>query len=89
MAPTNKAKAAGVSAGSFLELRAQVAKQKEGLAKGSTTAVVGKKKDGKVRKSCHPFARVTHSPAHRNRTNGHSQTKAFRAALLETWSRKS
>ena len=51
MAPTNKAKAAGVSSGSFLELRAQVAKQKESLSKGSaTTAVVGgEKKNGKVR----------------------------------------
>ena len=49
MAPTNKAKAAGVSAGSFLELRAQVAKQKESLSKGSTTAVGGKKKVEKVR----------------------------------------
>ena len=50
MAPINKAKAAGVSAGSFLELRAQVSKQKEGLSKGNTTAIVGKK-DGKVRLS--------------------------------------
>src|SRR5260221_13341991 len=51
MVRTNKAKAAGVSAGSFLELRAQVAKQKESLAKGDTTAIVGKKKEGKVRLS--------------------------------------
>jgi hypothetical protein len=50
MAPTNKAQAAGVSSGSFLELRAQVAKQKETLSKGNATAVVGGKKDvGKVR----------------------------------------
>jgi hypothetical protein len=60
MAPTNKAQAAGVSSGSFLELRAQVVKQKEGLAKGSPTAIIGKKKDGKVRKlvltSAHFFA---------------------------------
>jgi hypothetical protein len=45
MAPTNKAQAAGVSSGSFLELRAQVAKQKETLSKGNATAVVGGKKD--------------------------------------------
>ena len=50
MAPTNKAQAAGVSSGSFLELRAQVAKQKETLSKGNATAVVGGKKNvGKVR----------------------------------------
>lgn len=49
MAPTNKAQAAGVSAGSFLELRAQVAKQKESLIKGKATAVAGRKKEGKVR----------------------------------------
>ena len=52
MAPTNKAQAAGVSSGSFLELRAQVAKQKDSLSKGSTTAAVagnGGKKNGKVR----------------------------------------
>jgi hypothetical protein len=48
MAPTNKAQAAGVSAGSFLELRAQVAKKKESITKGNATAVVGRKKDGKV-----------------------------------------
>jgi len=50
MAPVNKAKAAGVSAGSFLELRSQVSKKKESLSKGSTTAIAGKK-DGKVRLS--------------------------------------
>ena len=50
MAPTNKAKAAGVSSGSFLELRAQVAKRKETLSKGNATAVVGGKKNaGNVR----------------------------------------
>jgi hypothetical protein len=50
MAPTNKAKAAGVSSGSFLELRAQVAKRKETLSKGNATALVdGKKSSGKVR----------------------------------------
>lgn len=49
MAPTNKAKAAGVSSGSFLELRAQVAKHKESLSKGNATAVVDGKKSGKVR----------------------------------------
>ena len=52
MAPTNKAQAAGVSSGSFLELRAQVAKQKDSLSKGSTTAAVagnGGKKNSKVR----------------------------------------
>ncbi len=49
MAPTNKAQAAGVSSGSFLELRAQVAKQKESLSKGNATAVVGGTKNGKVR----------------------------------------
>jgi hypothetical protein len=49
MAPTNKAKAAGVSSGSFLELRAQVAKHKESLSKGIPTAVVDEKKSGKVR----------------------------------------
>jgi hypothetical protein len=49
MAPTNKAQAAGISTGSFLELRAQVAKQKETLTKGSTTAIIGRQKDGKVR----------------------------------------
>lgn len=49
MAPTNKAQAAGVSSGSFLELRAQVAKHKESLSNGNTTAVVGGKKSGKVR----------------------------------------
>jgi hypothetical protein len=49
MAPTNKAKAAGVSSGSFLELRAQVAKNKESLSKGDATAVVDGKKSGKVR----------------------------------------
>ncbi|KAI0250259.1 hypothetical protein BJV78DRAFT_1128214 [Lactifluus subvellereus] len=51
MAPTNKAQAAGVSSGSFLELRAQVAKRTEGLTKdkaaGSVTATVGRKKNGK------------------------------------------
>jgi hypothetical protein len=51
MPPTNKAQAAGVSAGSFLELRAQVAKQKESLTKGKATAVAGRKKEGKVRNS--------------------------------------
>ena len=51
MAPTNKAQTAGVSAGSFLELRAQVAKQKESLTKGNAAAIVGRKKDGKVRNS--------------------------------------
>jgi hypothetical protein len=55
MAPTNKAKAAGVSSGSFLELRAQVAKRKEGLVKdkaaGNVTAIVGRKKNEKVRES--------------------------------------
>lgn len=53
MAPTNKAKAAGVSSGSFLELRAQVAKQKDSLSKGgatAATAVDGGKKNGKVRR---------------------------------------
>jgi len=49
MAPTNKAQAAGVSSGSFLELRAQVAKHKESLSNGNATAVVGGKKSGKVR----------------------------------------
>lgn len=49
MAPTNKAKAAGVSSGSFLELRAQVAKRKEGLSKENPTAVADGKKSGKVR----------------------------------------
>jgi len=47
MAPTNKAKAAGVSSGSFLELRSQVAKHKESLSKGNATAVVDGKKSGK------------------------------------------
>jgi hypothetical protein len=51
MAPINKAQAAGVSAGSFLELRAQVAKQRENLTKGSATSIVGRKKDSKVRNS--------------------------------------
>ncbi|KAI9512053.1 hypothetical protein F5148DRAFT_974107 [Russula earlei] len=45
MAPTNKAQAAGVSSGSFLELQAQVVRHKENLTKGSATAVVGRKKD--------------------------------------------
>lgn len=49
MAPTNKAQASGVSSGSFLELRAQVAKQKESLTKGNANAVV--KKNKKVRHS--------------------------------------
>jgi hypothetical protein len=49
MAPTNKAKAAGVSSGSFLELRSQVAKRKESLSKGNATSVVDGKKSGKVR----------------------------------------
>ena len=49
MAPTNKAKAAGVSSGSFLELRAQVAKR-ESLSKGNATTVAhGKKSSSKVR----------------------------------------
>ncbi len=53
MAPINKAQAAGVSSGSFLELRIQVEKQKEIYAKdkatGNATAIVGRKKNGKVR----------------------------------------
>lgn len=49
MAPFNKAQAAGVSSGSFLELRAQVAKHKESLSKGNATTVVGGKKSSKVR----------------------------------------
>jgi hypothetical protein len=49
MAPTNKAQAAGVSSGSFLELRSQVAKRKESLSKGNATSVVDGKKSGKVR----------------------------------------
>jgi hypothetical protein len=62
MAPTNKAKAAGVSSGSFLELQAQVAKRKEAFIKdkaaGNVTAIVGGNKNGKVRKTTHfyPFA---------------------------------
>jgi hypothetical protein len=59
MAPTNKAKAAGVSSGSFLELQAQVAKRKETFIKdkaaGNVTAIVGGKKNGKVRKISHFF----------------------------------
>ena len=56
MAPINKAQSAGVSSGSFLELRIQVEKQKEGHAKekaaGNTTAIVGRtKKNGKVRRN--------------------------------------
>ncbi|KAF8501702.1 hypothetical protein F5888DRAFT_1261890 [Russula emetica] len=47
MAPINKAQAAGVSSGSFLELRAQVAKRKESLSKGNATAVVDRKKSDK------------------------------------------
>ncbi|KAI0264490.1 hypothetical protein BC834DRAFT_924681 [Gloeopeniophorella convolvens] len=52
MAPTNKAKASGVSSGSFLELQAQIAKQKDVLSKekagGKATAVVGGvKRNGK------------------------------------------
>jgi hypothetical protein len=56
MAPINKAQAAGVSSGSFLELRTQVEKRKEIHAKekaaGNTTTVVGRaKKNGKVRRN--------------------------------------
>ncbi|KAH9031071.1 hypothetical protein EDB84DRAFT_1562377 [Lactarius hengduanensis] len=51
MAPINKAQAAGVSSKSFLELKTQVEKQKEIYAKdkvtGDTTAIVGRKKNGK------------------------------------------
>jgi len=63
MAPTNKAQAAGVSSGSFLELRAQVSKKKESLTKGNATAVVGRK-EGKVRNARRNFCafRVTISP---------------------------
>jgi hypothetical protein len=63
MAPTNKAKAAGVSSGSFLELRAQVAKQKESLSKGSATAAVvgGEKKNDKVRVKTRLFGFCTYS----------------------------
>jgi hypothetical protein len=87
MAPTNKAQAAGVSSGSFLELRAQVAKQKENLSKGSTTAVAGGKKNGKVRCKARLFIlflALTNLSAHRSQVNGHFQTKAFRFALLVT-----
>ena len=54
MAPNNKAQAAGVSSGSFLELRSQVEKQKQIYAKekaaGNASAIVGKqKRKGKVR----------------------------------------
>ncbi|KAI9440040.1 hypothetical protein H4582DRAFT_1944647 [Lactarius indigo] len=51
MAPINKAQAAGVSSRSFLELKTQVEKRKETYAKdkatGNTTAIVGRKKNGK------------------------------------------
>lgn len=99
MAPTNKAQAAGVSSGSFLELRAQVAKQKDSLSKGSATAAVagnGGKKNGKVRVlnlvlyclCAYPRRRILPSPtSHRNQVNGHFQTKASRVAPLVTWSR--
>jgi hypothetical protein len=84
MAPINKAQAAGVSSGSFLELRSQVAKQKESLSKGSASAVVGGgKKNGKVRvKSSFLIPATDNLPAHRSQVNGHFQTKAFRFALL-------
>lgn len=70
MAPTNKAQAAGVSAGSFLELRAQVAKQKESLIKGKATAVAGRKKEGKVRSIS------TLEPLHLSRDNLLALTEA-------------
>jgi len=70
MAPINKAKAAGVSAGSFLELRAQVSKQKEGLSKGNTTAIV-RKKDGKVRLS--PWNSALFRPTYSSRSQKSSK----------------
>ncbi|KAI0303813.1 hypothetical protein B0F90DRAFT_1709234 [Multifurca ochricompacta] len=48
MAPISKAQAAGISSGSFLELRSQVVKQKESLSKdkatGGTSAIIGRTK---------------------------------------------
>lgn len=59
MAPVNKAQAAGVSSGSFLALRTQVEKQKEIYAKdkatGNTTAIVGRRTNGKVRRNFRRF----------------------------------
>jgi hypothetical protein len=53
MPPSNKAQAAGVSSGSFLELKSQVAKRKEALNKDKVTAPIIGKKNGKVRESSH------------------------------------
>lgn len=53
MAPSNKAKAAGVSASSFLDLKAELAKHESDLAKkkasGSSSYVTGVKRPEKVR----------------------------------------
>lgn len=54
MAPKNKAKAAGISASSFFDLKAELAKQEEDFTKSksagkSSTIVGGVKKPDKVR----------------------------------------
>ena len=96
MAPINKAQSAGVSSGSFLELRIQVEKQKETHAKekaaGYSTTIVGRtKRNGKVRRNFRHLLCTSRDDlsAHRSQANGNFQTKVFTVAPLETLNKKS
>ena len=52
MAPTTKARSKGISASSFLELKAELAKKEEEIGKlkaaGQSTTIVGAKRNDKV-----------------------------------------
>lgn len=63
MAPSNKAKAAGVSSSSFFDLKAELAKQEEEFAKNkaaskSTALAGGAKRPDKVRSSLIPTSHM-------------------------------
>lgn len=78
MAPTNKAKAAGVSASSFFDLKAELSKKEEEFSKakasGKTALVGGVKRPDKV---CSPSRKVRFSMLVSHvRTETHSMGKA-------------
>ncbi len=84
MAPSNKARAAGVSASSFLDLKAELSRKEEELskAKASGKVVAAVKRPDKVCKSSLTMTRyfVMYSYVRllRNRQYGQDRTKASR-----------
>ena len=84
MAPTSKGKAGGVSAGSFFELKSELAKQADEFSRLKATGgtkYVGETKKTKVCTLTYPLRQLKY--VYRNQRYGHDLTKVLNPARDE------